>query len=344
MPIVSPSRSDVHVNKPLTNISVAYFQDEASFVAGKVFPIIPVDKQSDAYFTYDRGDFNRDEMEARTPGTESAGGTYDIGNSTYYAQKRAFHRDVPDDVRANADDPIDLDAEATRFVTQKALINRELQFAANYFTAGAPGDTWTFDVDGVSTGATAAASFDPTNASNNDVLQWNDSSSTPIEDIRKGRRYVQQATGFKPNTLTLGQAVYDALVDHPDIVGRIDRGQTQGAARANLVTLADLFEVDQVLVMGAVYNSAKKGATDAHTFIGGKHALLTYAPRQPGLLTPSAGYTFAWKGQFGMTNQGFRVKKFRMDNLESDRIEIDSAYDLKKIAADLGYFFGGIVA
>jgi hypothetical protein len=342
--MTSPSRSDVHVNKPLTNISVAYLQDESAFVAGKVFPVIPVEKQSDAYFTYDRGDFNRDEMEERTPGTESAGGTYDIGNETYYARKRAFHRDVPDDVRANADDPIDLDSEATLFVTQKALINREVNFVSNFFQAGAPGDYWTFDVDGVASSPTAAASFDPTNASNNDVLQWNDASSTPVEDIRRGRRFVQESTGFKPNSLTLGQAVYDALIDHPDIVGRIDRGQTQGAARANLVTLADLFELDQVLVMGAVRNTAKKGVSASHSFIGGKHALLTYTPRNPGLMTPAAGYTFAWKGQFGMTPQGFRVKKFRMDPLESDRIEIDSAYDQKKIAADLGYFFGGIVA
>lgn len=344
MPITSPSRSDVHVNKPLTNISIGYIQDENAFVAGKVFPVIPVDKQSDAYFTYDRGDFNRDEMEERTPGTESAGGTYAIGNETYYAKKRAFHRDIPDDVRNNADDPIDLDSEATLFVTQKALINREVNFATSYFTAGAPGDTWTFDVDGVASGATAAGSFDPTNASNNDVLQWNDSSSTPVEDIRRGKRYVQESTGFKPNSLTLGQTVYDALVDHPDIVGRIDRGQTQGAARANLVTLADLFEVDQVLVMGGVRNTAKAGVTAVHSFIGGKHALLSYVPKAPGLMTPSAGYTFAWKAPFGMTPQGFRIKKFRMDNLESDRVEIDSAYDQKKIAADLGYFFGGIVA
>jgi len=344
MPIIQPSRGDVHVNKPLTNISVAYMQDESNFIAGQVFPIIPVAKQSDAYFTYERGDFNRDEMEERTPGTESAGGTYEIGNDTYYARKRAFHRDVPDDVRANADDPIDLDSEATAFVTQKALINREVNWASKYFTAGAPGDTWTFDVDGVASGATAAASFDPTDAANNDVLQWNDASSTPVEDIRRGRRFVQESTGFKPNCLTLSQPVYDALIDHPDVVGRIDRGQTVGAARANLVTLADLFELDKVLVMGAVKNTARKGQTASHSFIGGKNALLTYSPRTPGIMTPAAGYTFAWTGLFGMTPQGFRIKKFRMEHLESDRVEIDAAYDQKKVAADLGYFFGGIVA
>ncbi|RUQ78157.1 hypothetical protein ELZ22_17340, partial [Brucella abortus] len=244
MPITQPSRSDVHVNRPLTNISLAFVQDARNFVAGRVFPIVPVAKQSDAYFTYERGDFNRDEMRERAPGTESAGGTYEIGTDTYYARTRAYHRDIPEQVRANADSPLSLDREATIFVTQKGLINREVNWAARYFTAGDPGDIWTFDVDGVASGATAAASFDPTNASNNDKLHWNDASSTPIEDIRQGKRFVLEETGFEPNKLTLGRPVYDALVDHPDIVGRIDRGQTSGPARATLVTLADLFEVD----------------------------------------------------------------------------------------------------
>jgi hypothetical protein len=41
-----------------------------------VFPNIPVQKKSDRYYTYDRGDFNRDEMEERAPGTESEGSGY----------------------------------------------------------------------------------------------------------------------------------------------------------------------------------------------------------------------------------------------------------------------------
>lgn len=344
MPFSQPSRSDVHVNRPLTNISIAFVQDDRNFVAGRVFPQIPVGKQSDAYFEYLHGEFTRDEMAERAPGTESAGGTYEIGQNTYYARTRAYHRDIPDPVRANADSPLSLDREATLFVTHKGLISRERQWVSRYFTQAAPGDVWTFDVDGVASAPTAAASFDPRNNSNNDVLQWNDAASNPIEDIRRGKREVLQQTGFEPNKLTLGRPVYDALVDHPDIVGRIDRGQTTGAARANLVTLADLFEVDEVLVMNAIYNSAVKGQTAVHQFIGGKNALLSYAPAAPGLMTPSAGYTFNWTGLNGSGNEGMRIKKFYMDHIESDRVEIDMSYDQKVISKDLGYFFNGIVA
>lgn len=339
-----PGRSDVHINQPLTNISIAYLQNADHFVAGRVFPQIPVAKQADAYFTYERGEFNRDEMQERAPGTESAGGSYQVGNDTYYARVFAFHKDIPVQVRANADSPINLDREATEFVTHKGLINREVNWATAYFTAGAPGDTWTFDVDGVASSPTAAASFDPTDAGNNDKLHWSDNASTPIEDIRQGKRYVLEATGYEPNTLTLGKAVYDALLDHPDIVGRIDRGQTAGAARANLVTLADLFEVDEVLVMKAIRNTAKKGQTAAHSFIGGKNALLSYKPASPGLMTPSAGYTFNWTGLIAGGENGMQISRWWMQEIKSDRVEIEMAYAQKKIAADLGYFFGAIVA
>ncbi len=341
MPFTQPSRSDVHVNRPLTNISVAFLQRTENFIANRVFPNIPVAKKSDAYFTYDRGEFNRDEMEERGPATESAGGTYQIGTDTYFARERAYHKDVPDAVRDNADNPINLDREATEFVTHKALIKREVTWAAAFFTEGDPGDTWTFDVDGA---ATRSASFDPESAANNQVVFWDDAASTPIEDIRLLKRFILESTGFMPNALTLGRAVFDALIDHPDIVGRLDRGQTPvGPAMANKAQLAALFEVEDILVMDAIQNTGKEGATDAHSFIGGSHALLSYRPSTPGILTPSAGYTFSWTGRVGSGNDGLRIKRFRMENLESDRVEISMAYDQKLVSADLGAFFGSIV-
>ena len=336
--VVNPGRSDVHINTPLTNVSIAFLQSAENFIAGRVFPQIPVSKQSDAYFTYERGEFNRDEMEERAPGTESAGGSYEIGDDTYYARVYAFHKDVPDQVRANADSPIQLDREATEYVTHKGLIRREVLWASRYFTNG----VWTFNVDG-NASATAPASFDPTDGANNNKLFWSDAASTPIEDIRQGKRFVLEETGFEPNTLTLSKAVYDALVDHPDIVGRIDRGQTAGAARANLVTLADLFEVEQVLVMKAIRNTAKKGQAAAHSFIGGSNALLSYAPSTPGLMTPSAGYTFNWTGLVAGGENGLQISRFRMQPLKSDRVEIEMAFAQKLVAADLGYFFNGII-
>lgn len=335
-----PSRSDVHVNRPLSNISLAFVQADENFVAAKTFQTVPVDKQSDAYFTYDRGDWNRDEMAQRAPSTESRGITYGTSTDTYYAKVYALHRDIDDQIRANADDPINLDRDATELLTLKALISREVTWAATYFVAGA----WSWEFDGVASSPTAPGSLDPTADGSNNVLQWNDGSSTPIEDVRFAKRYMLQQTGFMPNTLTLGRPVYDYLVDHPDIVGRLDRGQTSGVAKANKDALAALFEVNEIAVMDSIKNTAKQGATASHSFIGGKHALLSYKPPRPGLMTPAAGYTFSWTGLFGSSAEAGRVSRFRMDAIKSDRVEIEMSWDMKKVSAALGFFFEGIVA
>lgn len=328
---MNPTPGDVHVNTPLTNISIAFLQNASNFVATRVFPNIPVAKQSDRYYTYDRGDFNRDEMRERAPATESAGGGYRLDNTpTYFATRFSFHKDIPDEVRSNADAVLNPDREAATFVTQKALIKREKQFVANFFATG----KWGTDLAGVASGP-----------STGQLLQWNDTSSKPIEDIRKYKRAIAESTGYEPNKLVLGRAVYDALLDHPEIIDRLKYGQTAGAA-ANTTTndLAALFKVDEILVMNAIENTAAEGATNAHSFIGGKNALLVHAATAPGLMTPSGGYTFSWTGLLGAGSEGNRIKSFRMENLSADRVEIDMCFDLKLVAADLGTFFSGIVA
>jgi hypothetical protein len=105
-----------------------------------------------------------------------------------------------------------------------------------------------------------------------------------------------------------------------------------------------LFEIDEILVSDAIENTAAEGATAAHSFILGKHALLCYAAPSPGLQTPTAGYTFSWSGYMGASAEGTRMKQFRMEQIESDRIEIQMALDCKLVAADLGYFFNGVVS
>jgi hypothetical protein len=330
MPFIQPSRSDVHVDRPLTNVSLAFLQQADNFVADRVFPVVPVSKQSDKYYTYDRGMFNRDEMEKRAPGAESAGATYTLSTDSYSADVWALHKDVADQVRSNADDAIQLDREATEFLTHKALIRKERNWATEFFTTS----KWTTDFAGVDSASPGAGEFG----------RWDRADATPIEDIRLGRRTVHESCGFRPNKLVLGRPVYDALLDHPDIVGRLDRGQTTGPAMVLRQNLAALFELDEILVMDAIYNTAAEGATNSHSFIGGKNALLVYAAPSPGLMVPSAGYTFSWTGLLGAGALGTRMKRIRMEHLESDRLEIEMSFDHKLVAADLGYFFSAAVS
>lgn len=325
-----PTQGDVHVNVPLTNLSIAYMQDAAAFIAARAFPNVPVLKQSDRYYIYNRGDFNRDEMSIRAAGDESSGSGYNLDNTpTYFAPVYAFHKDIPDQVRNNSDSVLAPDMEANRFVSTKALIKRERIWAANYFATS----KWTSEVAGANT------------ADSTHVVYWGDPSSDPIGDIRRGKRSLHLVSGGIPaNKLVLGAQVWDVLQDHPQFIDRVKYGQTQpNAAQVTKQLIAELLELDELLVMEGIVNTAAEGVTESNAYIGGKHALLLHAAPAPGLMTPSAGYTFSWTGMFGNGDEGNRVSSFRMEWKKIERVEIEMAFDSKLVSADLGFFFNGVI-
>jgi len=329
-----PTLGDVHVNRPLTNISVAYSQEAAGveFVADRAFPGIPVESKSDLYYTYKRADFNRDEMQKRALATESAGSGYGLDSTgTYSCDVWALHKDVDDQIRANSDSPLSPDRDATIFLTNKALIRRENVWAGAYFKTG----VWTGEVAGQAT------------ADSTHVIYWDYATASPITDIRHAKTQARlNSGGFVPNIAVFSRPVFDKLVDHPDFIDRTKYGQTApNPAMATRRIMAEILELEEVLIMDAVYNTAAEGATESNSFIGGTSAALFYRPRNPGLMTPSAGYTFNWTGLIGSTGgAGLRIKSFRMEHLASDRVEIDAAFDMRVVSKDCGFFFNGVIS
>lgn len=320
--ILSPG--DVHINAALTTVSLAYMQNASNFIAAQVFPVVPVQKQSDLIWNFEPEQFNRDLMRKRAPSTEAAIAGMQASTVPYYAHVYALGHDIADQTRANADTAWNLDRTATEFLTNSALISRELNFVSTFLTTGVWGTDWT----GVAAGPTGPQ-----------FLQWNDPASTPIEDIRAAARQIQRRTGFRPNKLVLGRKTFDVLIDHPDIVDRVKYGQTpNGAALVNMQALAALFEVERVLVANAVENVA--GTTD---FVFDNGALLVYSPDTASVQMPAAGLTYSWTGYAGANGVGGRIFKFRMDHLRSDRIEIELAYDQRVTGASLGLFFDDAV-
>ena len=316
-----PTTSDVHVDAILTNISVAYIQSQANFIANQVFPAVPVEKQSDKYFTYTKADWFRDEAQVRAPASESAGSGYGLSTSTYNALVYAFHKDVDDQTRANADTPLAPDRDATQFVTQRMLLRREIQWAADFFTTS----VWATD----KTGGT-------------DFTKWSSyAGSDPIEDIEAGKSAVLTSTGMLPNTLVVGYDVYRQLRNHPDI---IDRVKYTSSNTVDTATIARLFGIDRVLVSRGVKNTAAEGAAISMASIAGKNALLCHVTQSPGILTPTAGYTFEWRGVSDGLGATDGISRFRRPELRADRIESQMAWDNKVIASDLGYFFSSAVA
>ncbi|MFW6176593.1 MAG: major capsid protein [Thermoplasmatota archaeon] len=323
----NPTADEVHVNAILTNISVAYIQDTTGFIADKVFPIVPVSKQSDKYFVYNQNDWMRDEAEKRAPSTESAGGGYRHSTDNYSCDIWAFHKDIDAVVRANYDNPLDPERDSAELVTQKLLIKREREFVTNYMSTG----VWDTDLSGGSDGG------------GGDFVYFDDkANSDPIGLITEEKRAIKKATGFMPNILAIGGEVWDALKQHPDIIERIK--YTQNAINISPQLVAQALEVDNLVIAEGIYATNEEGATANYSQIVGDDMLLAYAPSSPSLLKPAAGYTFAWTGYGEGNGYGVNQYSFYLPAIKSTRIEGEMAFDQKVVASSLGIFFNDVIS
>jgi hypothetical protein len=331
--MTQPTARAVHVDQPLTNISIAFLQNAGNFVASRVFPNIRVQKQSDVYYRYDRGFFNRNQAKLRAPATEAAIVGFGLDTDSYFAKVVALKTQLAWQVSANADTPVQLERANTELLLHQMLIEKEVDWATRYFGSG----IWATNYAGVASSPTSGQR-----------IQWsNPTSSDPITDIRVAKTDMLESTGYEPNTMVVSQRVMDALVDHPDIIDRIKYSGgvgNQNPARTSMQALAALFEVERILVMRAIQNTAAEGDANVHAFIGGKNALLCYTPSSPGLMTPSAGYTFTWSGYQGASNEfGVSVTRRDREIIRATEVETEMAYVHKLVATDLGVMFNSIV-
>lgn len=327
-----PTPGDVHVDFLLTDLSVAYAQ-QAGFIADQIFPAIGVTNQSNKYRTYPRQQWFRTVAAKRAPATETPGSGWVYSTDSYFCDVWGVHKDLDDQTVANEDNGLGLDTDAVNFVTQQYLLRRDIEWASKYFGTG----IWTTDLTGV-TATPNATQF----------IQWDQSASTPIQDITKRAIAMQKITGLRPNTLVLGADIEPVILNHSQIMDRIKYTQ-RGVITTDL--LASFFGVDRVLWATTVQNTgpetfgeAADSTTNFSFVFNSKNALLCYTNPNPGLRQVSAGYIFTWTGLLGAGAYGGRIKRFRDEKIASDRVEIEGSWDMKVVAPDLGVFWSGVIA
>lgn len=328
----NPTQSDLHVNVPLTNVSVAYIQNSDNYIASKVFPIVPVKNQSNVYYRYGKSDWRRSDVARRAPGTETVGTGWSLDTDTYFAHVYGVHKDIDDQTRSNADSNFHLESDATKFVTNQLLIRRDLDWAASYFRSG----VWGSDIELKKTGA------DPS------LHRFDLATSDPVKFFADAQTEAILQTGNKFNTIVAGANVINALKQHPMIMDRIKYTQ-KGIITEEL--LKTLFDVDRFLVSHATVSEGPsipdqraQDAAGTNKFICSPNDLLfCHTASSPSQMTPTAGYTFTWNGYLAGNSQGIRMSRFRMEHIRSDRIEGEMTYDMKVVCKDMGMFVKNVV-
>jgi len=310
-----PDISMVHVDQALTEVSIAY--RNAQLVADQLFPVVPVTKQSNKYFIYSKENF-RALDDARRPGARANEIDWTLSTDTYFCEGHALAQALPDELRANADQAVDVDVDTTEVLTDLIYLQREIVVASKALD-------------------TSVITQNTTLSGNN---QWSDfTNSDPLKAVEDQKTTIQKQIGQVPNALLVSYPVFLALRSHPKILERFKYTQV-GIIQPD--HLKAVFNVDNFFVASAVKNTAQEGAADSLDYVWGKNALLFFKPPAAGRRTVSLGYQFSWL--FGANTNGFLVKRYRDESRTADIVEVQLYYDAKVVAPGAGFLWQSAVA
>lgn len=303
-----PYMNNIHVNSPLTNVSVRYNWNLG--IADRVFPEVPVSKESDVYFVYDGDNVRLDET-LRANRAEANIVGFDVSTTTYTLEEHALKELVSDRDRGNQDVPLNLDVDATMHLTEKILIRREVDTSVLCFTT----TTWANNA----TVASAAA--------------WDTSTSNPIADVLTATTIILRTGFVQPNRGVMGWEAMRQLKANSTTTDRIK--YTERAIITDEI-MASMFDLDQLLVGRGARNLNAEGIAASTGFIWGKDMLVYYSPSRPALREPAAGYLLTINGRF-------KTKKWREEARGGDWIEVSTMFLPRAVATSAAYLLKQVV-
>ena len=319
----------------LTNMGLAYYQNAANYFAKAIFPICRVQLSADNYYIFNKEDLLRDNWQRKPAYGKTMPAVVSEHTDTYKCQVDQMIMGIDEirqtDLQRRQGPAIrDPRQQRTKTIAEQANIHQDRLFAEGFFRSGVWANEWT--------------GIDDTNTGDKQFIKFSNDNSDPIKFIADQKLEMHGQTGRMPNKLAIGANVFNALRQHPGILDRVKYGgSTANPASVTKNVLAQLFEVDELVVMMSIFNQAKQGAEADMSFIGDPNALLlAYATDAPAVDEPSAGYIFTWD----MLGDGQLLPIFHYPGepgTHSEYVEGLMAYDMRKTADDLAVFCKDVV-
>lgn len=309
--------ADVHANQALADVSVRYNNEES--IWKKLAPIKIVKKRSDLYYVFDKDTAFNIVNDITAPNADANEITLKMSSDNYSVRDHALGAWVPVETIENADDALKPEMDAVENIRQQLDNQHERRVALSLFAPA------TYPVGNKITLA--------------GVSQWSDyTNSDPLSALL----LAIDTMIVKPNTLVLGADTWRVLRQHPRIAaavfplgGNANRGGTMVGAAA----LADLLEIEQVLIGRTRVNTAAQGAVPTLVRAWGKQALLARVVANPGLNDVTLAVTFS-------ESQSNPVRDFDKKKGVKGSVYLKDAWNesVKVVASDAGYLFDAAVA
>lgn len=169
-------------------------------------------------------------------------------------------------------------------------------------------------------------------------LAWTDVASTPIRDVLTLQSLVRKSVGCRFNSIVLGSNIYDILLTHPDIVGRLQYNTTDGV---NEAVLARYFNVAAVFVADAVgLNDAgnlsslfpEDGFLGFYSPAPNQKAVSLSATNGVSKATPSSFYTYMHKNGFVVSPEKFYDITSNGSTANVVRAVVSAEYEVKAVS------------
>lgn len=310
----------IYVDRHLSNIALNY--RAMGFIGDRIFPVVNVDKQTGMIKTYNQGDIFRIVDDRRSPGTEARKVDWQVGSESYICGNYALKADVTIEDRVNRDPIFIADQEEGRvgFVTDKLQLNWEYRVAQKCTSTA-----------NVSTLALVSSA-------------WTDyANSKPLNDLWSLIDKQRDLTGYRPNRAVFSEPAFRAFARNNAVIDKVNKTGVTGAGdEITESQAATLLRMDQILVAGAMYNSAAEGIAQQLVDIWGNYVLLYYAPLSPSVEIPSYGYSLRWTAP-GLAN--WTVERHPYNSLKKcDEVEVGYYQDEKVLAKPLATLIGSTVA
>lgn len=298
----------------LTAIAIAY--RNGRLIADEVLPRVPAGAQEFKYWLFNKAEAftlpdtkvgrrskpNQVEFSA----TEQTSATEDYG----------LDDPIPQNDIDNAPPNYDPLGHSTEQLTNLILLDREVRVSNLVFSAA-----------NYPTGNKVTLSG---------TSQWSDfTNSNPIDAIMTAL----DACIMRPNIAVFGRATFTKLAQHPRIVKAV-LGNAGDSGVARRRDIAELLELDDVLVGEGWLNTARKGQAPSLSRVWGKHAAFLYRDRNA---DTRSGTAFGYTVQFGSRVAG-SIPDPDIGLKGGQRIRAGESVKELITASDLGYFFENAVA
>lgn len=281
--------SDVHVNQPLTNFALQL--RNRAFVAEDVFPVVPVMKESDVYYTFSREEL-RDVDTLRAAGALAKEVEWVPATSTYTAQEYALRHLLPDRIVNNADVPVRPRLNTTAKLMKWIMLGIEKRIQAIAQNT-----------------ANAVATVSPS-------PKWDGTSPLIEKDIDTARDSIRNNAGVEPNRILLAENVKDVVKRDSTLRDLIRYVIGLGSGNRDLLMNGELPPVIFNLVpiiAGATEDTSRLGASSSIAKIWNDNVPVFYCEQAVSLDAISWGYIMRVQNQI--------VKSYRDEHRNGEYIE-----------------------